>query len=69
MQVIHSLIIGNQITVRDGEALKYLTDIKWTRKDGFKGFMLKFRFKNNPFLTKTYQFLDDDETILYEAIG
>ena len=64
----------NQITNADGEALKYLTDIKWSRKDDFRGFMLEFCFDKNPFftnsvLTKTYQFLDEDETILHKATG
>ncbi|KAL6182729.1 hypothetical protein ACLB2K_044142 [Fragaria x ananassa] len=67
-------LLDAEISVPDGEALKYLTDIKWLRKDDFKGFILQFCFdKNpffqNPFLTKTYEFLDQDETILQKASG
>nr|XP_011470847.1 PREDICTED: nucleosome assembly protein 1;2-like isoform X2 [Fragaria vesca subsp. vesca] len=60
-------LLDAEISVPDGEALKYLTDIKWLRKDDFKGFILPFF--QNPFLTKTYEFLDQYETILQKASG
>ncbi|KAK9914379.1 hypothetical protein M0R45_038162 [Rubus argutus] len=75
---LHALVnhelLDAEINIRDGEALKYLTDIKWLRKEDPKGFILEFCFNKNPFfknsvLTKTYQLPDEDETILHKAIG
>ncbi|KAK9914374.1 hypothetical protein M0R45_038157 [Rubus argutus] len=75
---LHALVnqdlLDAEISIRDGEALKYLTDIKWLRKGDRKGFILEFCFNKNPLfknsiLTKTYQLLDEDETILHKAIG
>nr|XP_011470844.1 PREDICTED: nucleosome assembly protein 1;2-like isoform X2 [Fragaria vesca subsp. vesca] len=67
-------LLDTEISISEGEALKYLTDIKWLRKENFKGFILEFCFDKNPFfknsvLTKTYQFLDQDETLLHKATG
>lgn len=74
VQITYSLIFHNQITVGDEEALKYLKNIKWLKKDDSKGFILEFCFNENHFfknsvLTKTYQFLDEDETILHKVKG
>ncbi|KAK9925441.1 hypothetical protein M0R45_033765 [Rubus argutus] len=51
-----------------------LQNIKWLKKDDSKRFILEFRFNENHFfkncvLTKTYQFLDEDETILHKVKG
>ncbi|KAA8540283.1 hypothetical protein F0562_024154 [Nyssa sinensis] len=67
-------VLGEEISERDEEALKYLKDIKWCRIDNPKGFKLDFFFDPNPFfknsvLTKTYHMIDDDEPILEKAIG
>lgn len=67
-------ILGEEISERDEEALKFLKDIKWCRIDDPKGFKLEFFFDTNPFfknsvLTKTYHMIDDDEPILEKAIG
>ncbi|XP_026377656.1 nucleosome assembly protein 1;2-like [Papaver somniferum] len=61
----------------DEDSLKYLTDIKCCRIDTpkAKGFKLDFYFHPNPYfknavLTKTYQYLvDDDEPVLEKIIG
>ncbi|KAG6428887.1 hypothetical protein SASPL_106926 [Salvia splendens] len=67
-------ILGEEITERDEEALKYLKDIKWSRLEDPKGFKLEFFFDTNPFfknsvLTKTYHMIEEDEPILEKAIG
>ncbi|GAA0184244.1 chromatin/chromatin-binding, or -regulatory protein [Lithospermum erythrorhizon] len=67
-------IVGEEVSERDDEALKYLKDIKWTRTDEPKGFKLEFFFDTNPYfknsvLTKTYHMIDEDEPILEKAIG
>ncbi|KAH6830756.1 nucleosome assembly protein 1 [Perilla frutescens var. hirtella] len=67
-------ILAEEISERDEEALKYLSDIKWCRLDNPKGFKLEFFFDTNPFfknsvLTKTYYMIDDDDPILEKAIG
>lgn len=59
-------IVGDTITEKDVEALKFLRDIRYTRLDGDKpGFKLSFHFAENPFftnkeLTKIYHLADDD---------
>ncbi|KAG8380104.1 hypothetical protein BUALT_Bualt07G0158900 [Buddleja alternifolia] len=67
-------VLAEEISVRDEEALKYLTDIKWCRIDNPKGFRLEFFFATNPFftnsvLTKTYHMIDEDDPMLEKAIG
>nr|XP_011458867.1 PREDICTED: nucleosome assembly protein 1;1-like [Fragaria vesca subsp. vesca] len=65
-------LLAAQITVQDEEALKHLTDIKWSRIQ--KGFILEFHFNTNPFfenpvLAKTYHMNDEDEFFLESSIG
>nr|XP_011460162.1 PREDICTED: nucleosome assembly protein 1;3-like [Fragaria vesca subsp. vesca]XP_011460163.1 PREDICTED: nucleosome assembly protein 1;3-like [Fragaria vesca subsp. vesca]XP_011460164.1 PREDICTED: nucleosome assembly protein 1;3-like [Fragaria vesca subsp. vesca] len=72
--LVNHELLETEISIPDGEALKYITDIRWFRKDDSKGFILQFYFDKNPFftntvLTKTYQLLDEDETILHKALG
>lgn len=67
-------ILGEEITERDEEALKYLKDIKWSKLDNPKGFKLEFYFDSNPYfqnsvLTKTYHMIEDDDPILEKSIG
>ncbi|KAI4355451.1 hypothetical protein L6164_004226 [Bauhinia variegata] len=67
-------ILAEEITERDEEALKYITDIKWCRVDNPRGFKLEFFFDSNPYfkntvLTKTYHMIDDDDPMLEKAIG
>ncbi|XP_011072531.1 nucleosome assembly protein 1;4 [Sesamum indicum] len=69
-----NVILSEEISERDEEALKYLKDIKWCKIDDPKGFKLEFFFDTNPFfknsvLTKTYHMIDDVEPILEKAIG
>lgn len=66
--------LSTQISERDEEALQHLTDIKWYRIDGYKGFKLEFFFGPNPYfknsvLTKTYHMINEDEHILEKATG
>ncbi|KAK9936539.1 hypothetical protein M0R45_013375 [Rubus argutus] len=72
--LVNHELLHAEITVGDEEALKYLKNIKWLKKDDSKGFILEFCFNENHFLknsvlTKTYQFLDEDETILHKVKG
>lgn len=72
--LVNHELVDAETTLLDGRALRYLKDVKWSRIDSPKGFTLEFFFNKNPFfkntvLTKTYEFLDEDETILYKAIG
>ncbi|KAJ1559530.1 hypothetical protein HK405_010271, partial [Cladochytrium tenue] len=46
-------LIAEQITDRDEEALKSLTDIKASYLDGNPGFKLTFTFAENPFFSET----------------
>ncbi|KAG9156265.1 hypothetical protein Leryth_009143 [Lithospermum erythrorhizon] len=67
-------VVGEEVSERDEEALKYLKDIKWSRTDDPKGFKLEFLFDTNPYfknsvLTKIYHMIDEDEPILEKAIG
>lgn len=66
--------LSNQITKHDQGALKYLTDIKWSRINDSEGFKLEFTFGPNPYfknsvLEKTYRMIDETDIVLEEAIG
>ncbi|KAL3642967.1 Nucleosome assembly protein [Castilleja foliolosa] len=68
------IVLADEISEHDDEALKFLKDIKWFRIDDPKGFKLEFYFDTNPFfknsvLTKTYHMIEEDEPILEKAIG
>ncbi|KAG9128970.1 hypothetical protein Leryth_014734, partial [Lithospermum erythrorhizon] len=67
-------IVGEEVSERDEEALKYLKDIKWTRTDEPKGFKLDFSLI--PILTsrilhslKLYHMIDVYLVDLEKAIG
>ncbi|KAH9671112.1 nucleosome assembly protein 1 [Citrus sinensis] len=66
--------LRQNIAKHDQGALKYLTDIKWSRINDSEGFKLEFTFGPNPYfknsvLEKTYRMIDETDIVLEEAIG
>ncbi|KAH9734903.1 nucleosome assembly protein 1 [Citrus sinensis] len=67
-------VLRQNIAKHDQGALKYLTDIKWSRINDSEGFKLEFTFGPNPYfknsvLEKTYRMIDETDIVLQEAIG
>ncbi|KAJ3334546.1 hypothetical protein HDU91_002676, partial [Kappamyces sp. JEL0680] len=58
--------LTDTITDEDDDALKHLTDIRYSYLDGNPGFVLEFHFEENDYFTnkvlsKTYYLIDSDE--------